>query len=81
MACCQMLVQVRLLCKARVASHERGVRAPEGPLSSVRAQMVQEIVQLREHLFAGFDVTLKELLLSGSSRIAVFEDPKRARGR
>ena len=45
MACCQMLVQVRLLCEARVASHERGVWTPEGPLSRVCAKMVQEIVQ------------------------------------
>ena len=76
-----MLVQVRFLRKARFAPYERGMRATERSLTRVRAQMVQEVVQLREYFFAAFDVTLKELLLSGSSRVAVFKDSKRPRRR
>jgi len=76
-ACCQVLVQVGLLREARVATCAGGVRTSEGSLARVRAQVVQEVVQLREHFLAAADVTLKELLLSGSSRIAVFEDSKR----
>jgi len=74
-----MLVQVRFLRKARFTPNERGMWATERSLARVCAQMVQEVVQLREYFFAAFDVTLKELLLSGSSWIAVFKDSKRPR--
>ena len=47
----------------------------------MRAQVVQEVVQLGGHFLAAIDVTLKELLQSESSRIPVFEDSERARGR
>ena len=73
-----MFVQVGLLSESGRAPCEFEVRALKRPLSSVGAQVVQEVVQLDERLLASLDVALEQCLLTGRSWIVVFENSERS---
>lgn len=57
------------------------MRTAEGALPGVRAQVVEEVVQLHKPLLTALNVALKEGLLTRSSRIAVLEDAEGVRRR
>jgi hypothetical protein len=71
-----VLVQVRFLCEAHHAACYQFKRALKRPLPSVHAQVIVEIVELREVLVALFIVTLQDLTDPLCREAAEFVNPE-----
>lgn len=74
-----MLVQVRFLREAHHAAGDQFERALKRPLPGVHAQVIVEIVELREVLVAPVIVTLQDLPDPLCRLAAEFVDPEVAR--